>query len=296
MDTFLLITISGLGLGSLYFLLSSGLSLIFGLMRVLSFAHGAFLTVSAYVAYLVMSAVEEPTTAWLALVLVLCSAVGGLLALLTEVLVVRRLPGKEFEQLLATVGIGTVLVAYLFGVFGPDQRTVELPGWLTSTTDVFGASVPNNRLLLIVAAVLVLIGIRTLLGRTRYGLVIRAGVENSEMVSALGINVGRAFTTVFTFGGVLAGLGGAMAAVYFRGIDPTVGDGMLIFAFIVLIIGGLGSIDGAAIAAVFLGVTQSLVNFYVDLGLGDVFTVVLLMLTLLVRPQGILGQKEQRLV
>lgn len=294
MNTFLLISVSGLGLGSLYFLLSSGLSLIFGLMRVLSFAHGAFLTVSAYAAWLVLrSTGGDTSTARLLFAFALCALVGGALALVTELLVIRRLPGKELEQLLATVGIGIAAVAYLSGVWGPDVRPVSLPGWLTTTSVVFGTAIPNSRFLLIGAAAIVLVGIKTLLARTRYGLIIRAGVENSEMVSALGIDVKRSFTLVFTLGGVLAGLGGALAACYYAGINPTLGDQMLIFAFIVLIIGGLGSIEGAAIAAVVLGVSQSLVNYYVSLGLGDILTVVLLVLTLLVRPQGIKGKRER---
>ncbi|WP_033292497.1 branched-chain amino acid ABC transporter permease [Amycolatopsis jejuensis] len=294
MDTFLLIAITGLGLGSLYFLLASGLSLIFGLMRVLSFAHGAFLTVSAYVAWSIMRTVGDgASTGRLVLAIATAVLAGGVLAFGTEVLIIRPLKGRTLEQLMATVGLGTAIVALLTGFWGPDERNVPLPSWVTGTTHVFGAAIPTNRFLLMIGSVIVLVAIRAFLSYTRYGLVIRAGVENSEMVSALGINVNRSFTLVFTVGGLLAGLGGALAACYYHGVNPMVGDQTMLYAFIVVIIGGLGSIGGAAIAAAALGLLQSLANYYISAGLGDVLAVVLLAAVLLLRPQGLLGRKER---
>jgi branched-chain amino acid transport system permease protein len=292
-STFLLIAISGLGLGSLYFLLAAGLSVIFGLMRVLSFAHGAFLSVSGFASWMVLRSVETPSTPRLLLALGAAVLVSGALAFLAEVLLIRPLKGKELEQLLATVGLGMVLVALMAGIWGPDEHLIPRPGWLTGTISIGGAPVPNSRLLLIAAAAVVMVGIQLMLARTRYGLIIRAGVENSAMVSALGINVKRSFTVVFTAGGMLAGLGGGLAGAYYGGISPFLGDGMLIFSFIVLIIGGLGSIEGALIASVVLGLSQSLANFYITNGVGDVLVIALLVVTLLVRPQGLLGQKER---
>ena len=293
MSTFLLIAISGLGLGSLYFLLAAGLSVIFGLMRVLSFAHGAFLSVSGFASWMVVRSVETPSTPRMLLALGAAIVVSGTLAFLTEVFLIRPLKGKELEQLLATVGLGMVLVALMAGIWGPDEHLTPRPGWLTGTISIGGAPVPNSRLLLIAAAAVVMVGIQLMLSRTRYGLIIRAGVENSAMVSALGINVKRSFTLVFTAGGMLAGLGGGLAGAYYGGISPFLGDGMLIFSFIVLIIGGLGSIEGALIASVVLGLSQSLANFYIVNGVGDVLVIALLIVTLLVRPQGLLGQKER---
>ncbi|GAA0993978.1 branched-chain amino acid ABC transporter permease [Acrocarpospora macrocephala] len=293
MSTFLLIIISGLGLGSLYFLLAAGLSVIFGLMRVLSFAHGAFLSASGFASWMVLRSFETPSTPQLLLALVVSVLTGGAVAYLAEVLLVRPLKGKELEQLLVTVGLGMVLVALMAGIWGPDEHLIPRPVWLTDTTSIAGAPISNSRLLLIGLAGVVVVGIHLILSRTRYGLIIRAGVENSAMVSALGINVKRAFTLVFVAGGMLAGLGGGLAGTYYGGISPFLGDGMLIFSFIVLIIGGLGSINGALIASVVLGVSQSVANYYVLNGIGDVLVVVLLVATLLVRPQGLLGQKER---
>lgn len=288
-----LIVISGLGLSALYFLLASGLSLVFGLMRVLNFAHGCFLAISAYAAWIVMREFGDGSTLSFLIATVVATLVGGAIALVTELLVIRRLEDRELEQLLATVGISTAVIALLSGIWGPDEHLVPLPGWITSTTSMLGTQIPSARLLLIASAVVVLIGIKVLLGRTRYGLVIRAGVENREMVRALGIDVRRAFTLVFTIGGLLAGLGGALAVTYYRGVTPHIGDSLLIFALIVLVIGGLGSIDGAAVAAVLMGLSQALANYYISTGAGDIVVVLLLVVTLLVRPQGIFGQKAR---
>jgi branched-chain amino acid transport system permease protein len=293
MSTFILIALSGLGLGALYFLLATGLSLIFGLMRVLSFAHGAFLSVAAFASWLVLRSAEEPSTGRLLVALLVATVLGGVLAFGTELTIIRPLTGKHLEQLLATVGLGLALVALLAAIWGPDEHLIPRPEWLTATSSVVGAPIPHTRFLLIGAAAVVMIAIKVLLSRSRYGLIIRAGVENSEMVSALGINVKRSFTLVFTVGGMLAGLGGGLAGAYYGGVSPYLGDGMLIFSFIVLIIGGLGSIEGALIASTVLGLSQSLVNFYVRNGIGDIVVVVLLVVTLLVRPQGLLGQKER---
>jgi branched-chain amino acid transport system permease protein len=124
---------------------------------------------------------------------------------------------------------------------------------------------------------------------TRYGLIVRAGVENRAMVSALGIDVGRAFTLVFALGGMAAGLAGGLAATYYGTIDPSRGTSMLISAFIVVVIGGLGSIGGSALAAVIVGLLQQFLNFYAAAGTGDFAVVILLAVVLLVRPGGLLG-------
>jgi len=157
-------------------------------------------------------------------------------------------------------------------------------------TRVLGAEIPADRLLLVVAAGAVLAGLLAFLRYTRYGLVIRAGVENRAMVSALGIDVRKAFTLVFAIGGGLAGLAGALGGVYFGSVSPGQGASLLIFAFIVVVIGGLGSVTGLAAAAVAVGLVQQFVNYYGTAGAGDVCVVALLAVVLLVRPYGIAGR------
>jgi len=189
-----------------------------------------------------------------------------------------------------TVGLSLVLVALAQGIWGSTEKLFPAPGWLYETTDVLGASIPNDRFVEIAAAALVLVGLLSFLRFTRYGLIIRAGVENRAMVSALGIDVKRAFTLVFAIGGVAAAAAGVLEGVYFGSIDPGQGTSLLIFAFIVVVIGGLGSIVGSALAAVVVGLVQQYANFYASAGIGDLCVVLLLALTLLVRPRGIAGK------
>ena len=292
MDTFVLLTITGLGLGAMYFLIASGLSLIYGLMGVLNFAHGAFLTAGAYATWWVydrLGAIETPTLRFLA------AAVGGLaagavLAALVELALIRRLYQRHIEQVLVTVGLSLALVALVQGIWGPTERLYPVPSWLFDTTTVFGARVPNDRFVEIGLAAALLLGLLAFLRYTRYGLIIRAGVENRAMVTALGIDVRRAFTLVFAIGGVAAALAGILAGVYFGSVDPHQGTSLLIFAFIVVVIGGLGSIVGSAAAAVIVGLTQQYANFYASAGVGDLAVVLLLAMTLLVRPSGLAGK------
>jgi branched-subunit amino acid ABC-type transport system permease component len=163
------------------------------------------------------------------------------------------------------------------------------PAWLGETTTIAGAHIPNDRWIEILTAIVVLFALNAFLRRTRYGLIIRAGVENRAMVTALGIDVRRAFTLVFAIGGVAAALAGVLSNVYFGTVDPQRGTSLLIFAFIVVVIGGLGSLRGTAAAAVVVGLVQQYANYYASSGLGDLSVVLLLGLVLLVRPRGLSG-------
>jgi branched-chain amino acid transport system permease protein len=292
MSTFVLLTITGLGLGAMYFLIASGLSLIYGLMGVLNFAHGAFLTVSAYGSWRIFEALDGIGSLGLRFVLAaLCGLViGAIVAALVEIVLIRPLYRRHIEQVLVTVGLAFVLIALIQGIWGSSPKPYTAPGWLYETSDIFGASIPNDRFLEIGIAVLVLLGLLAFLRFTRYGLIIRAGVENRAMVTALGIDVRKAFTLVFAIGGVAAALAGILSGIYFGSIDSEQGTSLLIFAFIVVVIGGLGSITGSAVAAVLVGLIQQYANFYASSGVGDLCVVLLLAVTLLVRPSGLAGK------
>jgi branched-chain amino acid transport system permease protein len=288
MSTFILLTITGLGLGALYFLIASGLSLIYGLMGVLNFAHGAFLTVGSYAMWFT----ESKLTGVAVLPRFLIGALAGLVAgavfaALVELVLIRPLYKRHIEQVLVTVGLGLATTALIVAIWGNDARTVPVPAWLGETTTVLQARIPNDRWVLIVTAIAVLIALNAFLRHTRYGLIIRAGVENRAMVTALGIDVRRAFTLVFAIGGVAAALAGVLSGVYFGTVDPSRGTSLLIFAFIVVVIGGLGSLRGTAIAAVVVGLVQQYANYYASSGLGDLSVVLLLGLVLLARPGGL---------
>jgi branched-chain amino acid transport system permease protein len=289
MDTLILLLVTGLGLGALYFLVASGLSLIYGLMGVLNFAHGAFLTIAAFIGWEVGRRISDGTWTGLLISMVIGIVVGATVAVLTEVLVIRRLYERHIEQALVTVGISLAAVALFEGIWGSDPIYTDRPAWLTQTTEILGARIPNDRFLLIACAAIVLGGIVLFLRRTRYGLIIRAGVENRHMVTALGIDVRRSFTLVFAIGGAAAGLGGVLASVYYGYVSAHLGSVLLIFAFIVTVIGGLGSLTGAAIASVLVAVLQQFANFYLG-GTGDLVVVVLLAAVLLIRPRGLMGK------
>ncbi|WP_034091884.1 branched-chain amino acid ABC transporter permease [Streptacidiphilus albus] len=285
MSVLVLLTLTGLGLGALYFLVASGLSLIFGLMDVLNFAHGALLAVGAYATWWAAS-----RGSGFVLAVLFGTAVGTAAAVLLELGLIRRLYARPREQVLVTVGVGLAVPALLSAIWGSDARTFPTPAALAGTVRVLGAVIPVNRLLLIGAAVLVLAGLELFLGRTRFGLVVRAGVEDRAMVTALGIDVRRAFTLVFALGGAAAALAGALGGVYFGEVDPGQGSSLLIFAFVVVVMGGMGSVRGAALASVVVGLVQQFANYYTTGGLGDLSVVVLLAALLLLRPRGLTGR------
>jgi branched-chain amino acid transport system permease protein len=289
MSTVILLLITGLGLGALYFLVASGLSLIYGLMGVLNFAHGSFLTIAAFLGWEVGRRVSDGTWWGLALSAFVGIAIGAIVAAATEYLLIRRLYERHIEQALVTVGLSLATVALFEGIWGTDPIYTSKPDWLSQTTEILGAKIPNDRFLLIACALLVLGGIVLFLQRTRYGLIIRAGVENRAMVTALGIDVRRSFTIVFAIGGAAAGLGGVLASVYYGYVSAHLGSVLLIFAFIVTVIGGLGSLTGAAIASVLVAVLQQFANFYLG-GTGDLVVVIALAAVLLVRPRGLMGK------
>ena len=290
MSTIALLAITGLGLGALYFLVAAGLSLIWGLMRVLNFAHGAFFTVAAYAAWSATQVVRSssPGTQWL-VALIVAIVAGGIFATLTEIVLIRPLYARHIGQVLVTVGLALASIALIEATYGADPRQAVVPAWMGATTLVAGAAIPNTRLLVIAIAAIVLIALLLFLRRTRYGLIVRAGVENRAMVGALGVDVQRAFTLVFALGGMAAGLAGVLAMTYFGTIDPFRGTAMLIFAFIVVVIGGLGSITGSALAAVVVGLIQQFLNFYAAAGVGDFAVILLLAVVLLLRPSGLTG-------
>lgn len=293
MSSFILNTVTALGLAGLYFLLASGLSLIFGLMSVLNLAHGAFFAAGGYAAWFVMDSIEALSPGpRFALAVLAAAAVGAVAGALVELGLIRKLYGKHTEQILLTIGLGTAAVAMMGGWFTFDPRLLAQPAWFVETTEIMGANIPNNRLLILGVAIALFAGLMMFLTRTKHGLIIRAGVENPSMVRALGIDVARSFTLVFSIGGLLAGIGGALGAVYFNGISPSLGTAQLIFAFIVVVIGGLGSIPGTALASVLVALTQVYVNNYGATGMGSISVVILLAAVLLIRPQGLLGRVQ----
>jgi branched-chain amino acid transport system permease protein len=289
--TIILLTATGLGLSALYFLVASGLSLIFGLMDVLNFAHGAFVSIGGYVGW----TVADHLSGTLGLLGSLLAGIGAgaLAAAATELAIIRPLYGRPLDQVLATVGLGLAIPALLQAVWGADPRTWTPPSWLAGTVDLAGARVPTVRFRLIGLALALLAGLSLLLGRTRAGLVVRAGAEDREMVTALGIDVRKANSAVFALGGAAAGLAGALYGLYQGSVSPGDGTSLLIFAFVVVVLGGAGSvtgsITGAALAAVAVGLVQQYAD-YASAALGDESVVILLGAVLLLRRRNLQGR------
>jgi branched-chain amino acid transport system permease protein len=290
MATVVLLVITAFGLGALYFLIASGLSLIYGLMGILNFAHGSFLTLGAFLGWEVGHRLGAHSWTSLGISLIVGAVVGAAFAAATEYFLIRRLYERHIEQVLVTVGLALATVALFRGIWGADPIYVSSPPWLTATTNILGAKIANDIFLLIGSAVVVLIAIVLFLAKTRFGLIIRAGVENRAMVTALGIDVRTAFTVVFAIGGAAAGLGGMLASVYFGYVSADLGASLLIYAFIVTVVGGLGSLTGAAVASVVVALVQQFANFYGG-GTGDLAVVLALALVLLFRSRGLFGRK-----
>ena len=287
------LAMSGLGLAGIYFLLASGLSLIYGLMRVLNLAHGAVFCVGAYLGWGVMRW-DAVGNLWVRLVVAaVISTLGcALLGVIIERGLLARLYGRPMAQMLVTLGLGFAITAAITGWYSPNSQKMTLPNWLLGATDMLGGRVANSRILIVIVAVVIFAVTLLFVRRSTHGLIIRAGVENRQMVTALGIDVHRSFTLLFAIGSGLAGVGGLLAGVFFGSVTPSIGTSQLIFAFIVVIIGGLGSLEGTAISAVVVALLQQFVNYYGPAGAGDLVAAALLVLVLLARPRGLLGKVE----
>jgi branched-chain amino acid transport system permease protein len=278
----LLTTFNGLSFAGLLFLVASGFTLIFSLMGVLNLAHGTFYLWGGYLGLVTLGA----TGSWLVALLVGALGValgGGVL----ERLVFRRVRGLELPEVLLSVGISLVLADLALAQFGGDSLTIAPPSALQGSVVLGDLVVPRFRLAVIVAAVLVMAGLALLLKRTTIGAVIRAGVDDEEMLDALGVNIRRVAAAVFVLGAALAGASGVVGGVFF-GVYPGADAEMLLFALVVVVVGGLGSLAGAVVGSVVVGLVYS---FGVALAPDLLYFVLFgpMLLVLVLRPRGILG-------
>jgi len=276
--------LNGLSFGALLFLVASGFTLVFGLMRISNLAHGGFYLVGAYVA---VSTVAASGNFWLG---VLAGALAAaLVGLVVERGLLRRVRNQEMPEVLVTVGVSFIIADLLLAAFGGDPKSVGASGGAPSGALILGDfAYPWYRLFIIGVTILIGVGLFLLQTRTRVGAVVRAGVDNREMTSAIGIDVDRVFTGVFIVGAVLAGVAGAIGSGLLS-ISPSAGTEMLLFAMVVVIIGGLGSIAGAAVGAVFIGIIDAIAKVW--LPEFSYFTIFAPMaLVLVFRPYGLFGR------
>jgi branched-chain amino acid transport system permease protein len=276
--------VNGIGLGMLYFLLAVGLSIIFGLLHFVNFAHGAFYLLGAYLVY---DMTERGLNFWAAL-LVAPIIVAGLAALTESVLLRRIYHLPHTFHILVTVGLALMVQELVIILWGPVGGNVSTPGALSGVLILGDFIYPQYRLFVIGLTFVLAIGLWWLLEGTRLGAVVRAGSESIDMVSLLGIDIVRVNTAVFALGAGLAGLAGALAAPI-RGVEPFMGVEALGIAFVVVVIGGMGSYTGALIAGLLVGIVQSIMTtlwpegarLMIYLGMG---------LVILTMPRGLLGR------
>jgi branched-chain amino acid transport system permease protein len=278
-------TLNGLTLAGIIFLVSSGFTLVFGVMRVTNLSHGAVYLLGGYIGYSVITATHNFFYGLAAGALAM-----GALGLVLERTLITRLGRREMAELLATLGLIYVLDDISLAIWGGTPLTINLPGVLgrSTTLPVSGIVYPNTRIFILGVSIVVAVGLYLLLRRTRVGAIIRAGVDDREMVSALGINVRLVFTLVFTLGAALAGfagvLGGTVLGVYTGGDSD-----ILLFALAVVIIGGLGSVEGAILGSLIIGLAETYGTAYFQaVAYSIVFIPVIVIL--LVKPEGLLGK------
>ena len=298
------ILLSGVANASTLFLIAAGLSLIFGVSRIVNFAHGSFYMLGSYIAYTFLLSFGQ--TAGGFVIAVLASAIClGVVGILVEVTLLRRLyRAPELFQLLTTFGLALVIKDIVLWIWGPESLLAPRVPGLGGSLEFLGHAVPQYDIALILCGVLVFVGLQALLYRTFWGTVVRAATEDREMVGALGINQAILFTSVFALGAFLAGLGGALQ-VSRSPADLTTGLTAISDAFVVVVVGGMGSIPGAALAALLVGIARaacfgvgqvSLFGTEIMLSkLTLVIEFVIMAAVLVVKPQGLLGKQEPKI-
>ncbi len=292
--TWLTLTVAGIAMGMMLFLMASGLTLIFGLMDVLNFAHGAFISLGAYLAVSVLGALASWTLAesWLlnlaalGAALIVAMVASGALGYVFERVIIMRVYGAHLRQILITVGGLIIAEQLVIVLWGPNPLPLAKPASFVGSIIVGGAAIEKFRLVAVVLGIAVYAGLHLVLNRTRIGLLVRAGVENREMVEALGYRIRRLFVGVFVAGTALAGVGGVMWGVYQGLVTRAIGPDMMILVFIIVIIGGLGSVGGCFVGAVLVGLLTNYLGFLAPkLALGS--NILLMVAVLLWRPRGL---------
>ena len=293
---FLSAVFNGITLGGLYFLVASGFTLIFGLLRNVNLAHGSLYLLGGYVGYNTIAW----TGSWL-VGLIVAFAASGLVGIVLQVLVFRRMEGQELRQTMVTIGISIVMADLMLWIFGADFYQIMAPKWLAgpltlpfvtaikSSGEAVYLSYPIVRLAILAASIVVGLAIWLALNQTRIGMIIRAGVDDREILAATGIPIQHVFVIVFALGAGLAGIAGVVGGT-FQSVAPGEDTRFLLASLIVVIVGGVGSIPGAALGAVLVGLAEQLGSVYIPT-YAIVVTFLIMVLVLAVRPQGLLARR-----
>ena len=299
LPTWITLSVAGLAMGMMIFVMASGLTLVFGLMSVLNFGHGAFVSVGAFAATMVLL----PMRGWLeidslaanlgvlGLAVLVAMLVTALLGWAFERVIIMPVYGQHLKQILVTMGGMIVSEQLIDVIWGAEQIPLPLPASLRGAIFLGDAAIEKYRLLAVAVGLLVFAGMFLTLNRTRIGLLIRAGVENGEMVEAMGYRIRRLFVGVFAAGSALAGLGGVMWGLYKETLVASMGSEVMIMVFIVVIIGGLGSVGGCFIGAILMALLHNYAGFLAP-KLNLVSNIVLMIAILLWRPAGLYSQSR----
>ena len=293
---FLNAVFNGITLGSLYFLVASGFTLIFGLMRNVNLAHGSLYLFGGYIGY----AISTWTGSWVLGFIVAFLGV-ALLGVVLQIVVFRRMEGQDLRQTMVTIGLSIVFADLMLWVFGGDFYQIQTPNWLVGPIELplvtavksSGEAVylryPMVRLVIFVAAVVIGIAMWLALNRTRVGMMVRAGVDDRDMLAATGVPIQLVFVVVFALGAGLAGIAGVVGGT-FQSISPGEDTRFLLASLVVVIVGGMGSIPGAALGAVIIGLAEQLGSVYIPT-YAIVVTFLIMVLVLALRPQGLLARR-----
>ncbi|MFP5460628.1 MAG: branched-chain amino acid ABC transporter permease [Gammaproteobacteria bacterium] len=293
-STWVTLTVAGLAMGLIVFIIASGLTLVFGLMDVLNFGHGVFIALGAFVATSVLAPMagftENPSMAVnlvaVFAAMVVAMAVAGAVGYAFERLIVKPVYGQHLKQILITMGGMIIGEELIKAVWGPDQIPLPLPQGLKGAWFFGDAAVEKYRVIAVVVGLIVFAAMLWVLARTKVGLLIRAGVQDREMVESLGYRIHRLFIGVFVAGSALAGLGGVMWGLYQQGVVPQMGAQVNVLIFIVIIIGGLGSTTGCFLGALLVGLMANYTGFLAP-KVALFSNILLMVLVLLWRPQGL---------
>jgi urea transport system permease protein len=288
---------NGVSVASILLLAGLGLALSFGLMRVINMAHGEMLMMGGYLTYLSISVVGKGAGFIVGMVVAFIGT--ALFGALLEMTLIRRLYGRPLDTLIATWGLSLILQQAARSIFGPIGVSVTAPPWLTGTIDVGGTllagfSLPVVRVFIIGLALLVLGVMALLISRTRLGLLIRATHQNRAMAEALGTDTRLVDLAVFSLGTGIAGLAGSALSLI-APVTPTVGQSYIVYAFLVVIVGGLGSLIGTALAALLIGVFSATTQIFTSVSVADVLLLIFVIVFIQFRPRGIVNQRSRAL-
>ena len=293
--SWLTLTVSGLAMGMMIFVIASGMTLVFGLMDVINFGHGAFVSFGAFVGVSVLLVLANMTgapslmlnLAAFMLAVLAAMAVTGAMGFAFERVIVRPVYGSHLKQILVTMGGLIVAEQLIHVIWGGEEIFIGRPHMLRGSIEIFGATLERYRLVAVGLGLVLFLAMLAVLRGTKIGLIVRAGVENPEMVQAMGYRIRRVFIGVFVAGSALAGLGGVMWALYQEMITAHMGMEIMILVFIVVIIGGLGSVEGCFIGALLVGLMQNYTAF-LEPKLALISNIALMVAILMWRPQGMM--------